>query len=412
MTTDTQDTAVGYDPARTRAAFPALDDTTARLDGAAGTQVPRSVIDAIADVYRGGMANVNGVFAGSHRCEAIVVEARQAVADLLGGHPDGIVLGANMTTLTYRFAATLALDWRPGDEVIVSRLDHDANVRPWVAAAEHAGAVVRWAEIDVPSGDLPVEQFDTLLTDRTRLVALAAAGNVTGTIPDLPAIARRVHDRGALLYVDGVHAAAHLPVDIEALGADFYAVSAYKWYGPHVGAVAGNPEVLATLRPDKLAPATNRVPDRFETGTPPFADLAGVTAAVDHIAALDPAATGTRRQRLLSSMAAVQAYEQVEFRHLMTGLAELPHVRLVGAPAQQTPTAFFTVDGIAPREVARRLAERGINVWSGHAFAWEVTGALGVRDSGGAIRAGLNHYTLRWELDRLLDAVTELGHRR
>ncbi|HEX5120921.1 MAG TPA: cysteine desulfurase-like protein [Pseudonocardiaceae bacterium] len=402
MTTD-------FDPARIRALYPALDDRTARLDGAAGTQVPRSVIDAVVAAYRDGMANVNGVFAGSHRCEAMVAEARQAVADLVGGHPDGIVLGANMTTLTYRFAATFARDWRPGDEVIVTRLDHDANVRPWVQAAERAGARVRWAEVDVPSGELPTGHFDALLSDRTRLVAVAAAGNVTGTVVDLPAIARKAHERGALLYVDGVHAAAHLPVDIAALGADCYAVSAYKWYGPHVGAVAADPALLDTLRPDRLAPAPDRVPDRFETGTPPFADLAGVTAAVDHIAALDPTATGTRRQRLLASMSAVESYEGTEFGRLLAGLAEMPHVRLVGSPARRTPTAFFTVDGIAPRVVASRLAECGITVWSGHAYAFEVTGALGVRESGGAVRAGLNHYTLRWEIDRLLAAVAALG---
>lgn len=398
-----------FDPAHTRESFPALDEKTARLDGAAGTQVPQSVIDAVTDAYRGGMANVNGVFPGSHRCEAMVTDARQAVADLVGAVPDGIVLGANMTTLTYRFAATLAQDWHEGDEVIVTRLDHDANVSPWVHAAERAGARVRWAEVEVPTGELRVDQFDELLSDRTRVVAVAAAGNVTGTVVDLPAIAGKAHERGALVYADGVHAAAHLPVDIGTLGVDCYAVSAYKWYGPHVGAVAADPGLLATLRPDKLTPAPDRVPDRFETGTPPFADLAGVTAAVDHIAGLDSTASGSRRERVLASMAAVEAYERAEFGRLLAGLGEMPHVRLVGRPARRTPTAFFTVAGIAPRVVAGRLAEQGINVWSGHAYAWEVTGALGIRDSGGAVRAGLNHYTMRWEVDRLLAAVAELA---
>jgi cysteine desulfurase family protein (TIGR01976 family) len=395
----------GLDAAALRRDFPALDDEWSALDAAAGTQVPQRVIDAITGAYRDGMANVNGVFPASHRIESIVAQARSAVADLLGADPHGVVFGPNMTTLTYRFAATLGLDWSPGDEVVVSRLDHDANVRPWVQAAEHAGATVRWAEIDVPSGELSAEQFDELVTERTRLVALTAAGNVLGTIPDLPAIARTVHRAGALLYVDGVHATPHLPIDIAALGADFFATSAYKWCGPHVGAVVADPDLLARLRPDKLAPAPDRVPDRFEHGTPPFADLAGVTAAIDHLARLDPAATGSRRERVLASMSAVETYERAEFAHLLDGLAALPHVRLVGSPSRRTPTAFFTVDGIAPREVARKLAASRVNVWSGHAYAWEVTGALGVRESGGAVRAGLVHYNTRPEVDRLLEAV-------
>ncbi|TDV43194.1 cysteine desulfurase-like protein [Actinophytocola oryzae] len=404
-TDDRTPTRSGFDPTAVRAGFPALDDDWSQLDAAAGTQVPQTVIDAVAGAYRAGMANVNGVFPASHRIESIVTDARLAVADLLGGQADGVVFGPNMTTLTYRIAATLASDWRAGDEVVVCRLDHDANVRPWVQAAEHAGATVRWAEVDVPSGELPAERFDALVNERTKLVAVSAASNVLGTMPDLPAIADTVHRAGALLYVDGVHATPHLPIDVTALGADFFATSAYKWCGPHVGAVVADPELLARLRPDKLAPAPDRVPDRFEHGTPPFADLAGVTAAVDHLAGLDPTAGGSRRDRILASMSSVEAYERAEFAHLLGGLSSIPHVRLVGSPRRRTPTAFFTVDGIAPRDVARKLAEGNVNVWSGHAYAWEVTGALGVRDSGGAVRAGLVHYNVRAEVDRLLDAV-------
>ncbi|MFG1972830.1 cysteine desulfurase-like protein [Nonomuraea fuscirosea] len=394
---------------RIRADYPALSGETAWLDGAAGTQVPRSVMEAIADVYRDGLGNVNGVFPASHRCERIVDECRDAIADLTGGEPDGVVLGANMTTLTYRFAATLARTWRPGDEIVLTRLDHDANVRPWAQAAERAGATVRWADIDVPSGELPAERFDTLLRERTRLVAITAASNVLGTIPDVAAIAKSAHKVGALVYVDGVHATPHMPVDVRALGSDFYATSAYKWSGPHVGAVVAAPDLLATLAPDKLAPAPDRVPDRFETGTPPFADLAGVTAAVDHLSRLDPVATGTRRERILTSMAAVEAYEQAELAHLLDGLAAIPHVRLVGSPRRRTATAYFTVAGRAPRDVARELARHGLNVWSGHSYAWEPTGALGLRDAGGAVRAGLVHYNVRAEVERLLAVVAALG---
>jgi cysteine desulfurase family protein (TIGR01976 family) len=398
-----------FDPASVRGNFPALDTDTVRLDGAAGTQVPDTVIRAIAGAYRSGMANVNGVFAGSHACEQIVADARSAVADLVGVRPAGVVLGANMTTLTYRMAGTLARTWRPGDEIIVTRLDHDANVRPWTQAAERAGATVRWAEIDSLSGELPAEQFDTLLTDRTRLVAVTAASNVLGTMPDLAAIGSKAHSAGALVYVDGVHYTPHCPVDMAALNADFFATSAYKWCGPHVGAVAADPDVLASLSPDKLRPVSDAVPDRFETGTPPFADLAGVTAAVEYLASLVPIATGTRRERILASMAAVRAYELAELSHLLAGLAALPRVRPIGAPANRTPTAFFTVDGIAPRDVARFLARHQVWVWSGHAYAWEVVGALGIRDTGGAVRAGIVHYNVRAEVDRLLRALGDLG---
>ncbi len=400
---------MSFDVARVRALYPALSDGWAWLDAAAGTQMPQPVIDAIVAAYTAGIGNAHGAFAASARSDAIVAEARRAVADLVGGDPDGVVFGPNMTTLTYRFAGTLARQWRPGDEIIVSRLDHDANVRPWVQAAKAAGAVVRWAEVEVPSGELPAAQYDELLTERTRLVAVTAASNVLGTMPDVPRIARKAHDAGALVYVDGVHATPHTPIDVLALGADFYATSAYKWCGPHVGAVIAAPALLERLRPDKLASAPDNIPDRFETGTLPFADLAGVAAAVDHLAGLDPHATGSRRRRVLASMAAVEAYEQAELAYLVERLAALPHVRLIGSPARRTATVYFTVDGHSPRRVAEHLAARKINVWDGHCYAWEVTGAFGIRDHGSAVRAGLVHYNDRSDVDRLLAALEELA---
>src|SRR3954470_40597 len=320
-----------FDVTRIRNSYPALADGYAYLDGAAGTQVPAAVIDAIAAAYREGLGNVGGAFPASARSDGIVAACRAAVADLVGGHPDGVVLGPNMTTLTYRFAATLARTWAAGDEIVVSRLDHDANVRPWVQAAARAGATVRWAEVDLPAGELPTEQYEQLLGDRTRLVAVSAASNVLGTRPDVAAIAGLAHAAGALVYVDGVHAAAHGPVDMGALGGDFYATSAYKWSGPHVGAVVADPALLAGLLPDKLASSADDVPDRFETGTAPFADLAGVAAAVEHLAALDDEATGTRRERLLTSMAAAEAHELELFATLRDGLASLPSVTTYGA---------------------------------------------------------------------------------
>ena len=399
---------MGFDVKPVRAAYPALADGYAYLDGAAGTQVPSAVIDAIAGAYRAGIGNVGGTFAASARSTGIVAECRRAVADLVGGSPEGVVLGPNMTTLTYRFAGALANEWGPGDEVVVSRLDHDANVRPWIQAARRAGATVRWAEMDPATGELPVAQYERLVSERTRLVAVTAASNVLGTRPDVPAIAAVAHAAGALVYVDGVHATAHGPVDVAALGADCYATSAYKWSGPHVGALVADPGLLARLQPDKLASSPDTVPERYELGTLPFADLAGVRAAVDHLAGLDPAAAGTRRQRLVASMTAAEAHELGLFAELLDGLAGMAHVTLYGRAARRTATAYFTVADRTPREVAAYLAGRGVNVWNGHNYAWEVTSVLGIRDSGSAVRAGLVHYNDREDVDRLLAGVAQL----
>ncbi|MFE9884680.1 cysteine desulfurase-like protein [Streptomyces scopuliridis] len=398
-----------FDVAAVRAAYPALDDGTAYLDGAAGTQVPAAVIDAITDAYRSGIGNVGGTFAASQRAGEIVSACRRAVADLVGGVPEGIVLGPNTTSLIYRFSQALGSTWRPGDEIVVSRLDHDANIRPWLQAAARAGVAVRWAEVDPATGELPVEQYDALLGDRTRLVAVTAASNILGTRPDVAAITAKAHAVGALTYVDGVHATPHGPVDVARLGADFYATSAYKWSGPHIGAVAADPRLLESLSPDKLVCSPVAVPSRFETGTAPFADLAGVTAAVDHLAALAGPGPGDRRERLLRSMAAVESSERELFAVMRRGLAELPGITLYGEPAHRTATAYFRVAGHTPGEVSERLAARGVNVWDGHCYAWELAGALGLRDTGGAVRAGLVHYNDRSDVDRLLAAVAELA---
>ncbi|TDC06361.1 cysteine desulfurase-like protein [Nonomuraea longispora] len=383
-----------------RATYPALSDGYAYLDGAAGTQTPQSVIDAISTAYRTGIGNVGGAFPASHRSDAIVAACRAALADLVGGHPDGVILGPNMTTLTYRLARAIA---GPGDEVVLSRLDHDANVRPWA----QTGATVRWAEVDPVTGELPVEQYESLIGERTKVVAVTAASNILGTRPDVAAIAELAHRAGALTYVDGVHATPHGPVDMRAMGADFYATSAYKWSGPHVGAVVADPALLESIRPDKLASAPDTVPERFETGTAAFADLDGVTAAVDHMAAMVPG-TGSRRERLLTSMAAAEEHELALFQVLIEGLETMPHVMVYGKPARRTATAYFNVAGHTPRRVAEHLAKLGVNVWNGHNYAWELTGVLGIRDSGGAVRAGLVHYNDRSDVDRLLEGVARL----
>jgi cysteine desulfurase family protein (TIGR01976 family) len=402
---------VTFDISRVRASYPALSDGCAYLDGAAGTQVPVPVIDAIAAAYRGGIGNLGGAFAASRRSEAIEAGCRQAVADLTGGVADGVIIGPSMTALTYRMSSALARGWAPGDEIVVSRLDHDANIRPWVQAAERAGAAVRWAEFDAATGELPAARYAGLVTPRTRLVAVTAASNAIGTRPDVAAVADIAHAAGALCYVDGVHATPHMPVDMAALGADLYATSAYKWAGPHVAFVVAAPALLQTLRPDKLLPSSDEVPYRFERGTLPFADLAGVTAAVEHLAGLAPGTAGAsaaRRQRLLASMAAVEAYEMALFERLLAGLGAMSHVTLHGKAARRAPTAFFSVTGLEPRAVAGHLASRGVNVWNGNNYAYELCQVLGLHPAG-AVRAGIVHYNDDSDVDRLLSGVAELA---
>ena len=397
-----------FDVARVRGLFPTLGDGYLHLDGPAGTLVPESVARAVSAALRVPLSNRHGPFPSSARADALVDAARRAFADLVGGKPEGVVLGPNMTTITYHLARTLAKTWKAGDEVVVSRLDHDANVRPWLAAAKSAGAVVRWAEVDIETCELPEWQYDELITGRTRLVAETAASNAVCTRPDVQAIADRAHLVGALVHVDGVHATPHGPVDMDRLGADFYATSAYKWGGPHVSATVASPALLDGLQPDKLVPSPDAVPDRFETGTGAFELMAGAVAAVDHLAGVDDAATGSRRERVLASMAAVERYEASVFSRLESGLRRLPHVSPLGSPASRAPTVSFSVEGWKPRAVTEELARRGICAWDGDYYAYELMESLGVGELGGAVRVGLVHYNTAHEVDRLLDALAEL----
>ncbi|MDX6200375.1 MAG: hypothetical protein QOJ79_3526 [Actinomycetota bacterium] len=392
-----------YDVAAVRSQFPALAEGLAHFDGPGGTQVPEAVADAVSGALRSAVSNRHGDFASSARADAIVDAARDAVGDLLGTDSRGVFFGPSMTANTYLLARTLAATWRLGDEVVVSRLDHDADVRPWVQAAGRAGAIVRWADFDEKTCELPVEQYDELLTDRTRLVAVTAASNAVGTMPDVRAIADKAHAVGALLHVDGVHATPHGSVDVAALGADFYSCSAYKWYGPHVGITVADPALLETLQPDKLVPSSDDVPDRFELGTSPFEQLAGVTAAVDWIASLGNGAS--RRERIVSAMHAIAAHEAAVFTRLYDGLAARDDVSLVGAPVRRTPTVAFTVDGRTPQQVAKSLGDKGICVWAGNYYAVELMRRLDLEDSGGAVRAGVVCYTTDDEVDRLLGAL-------
>ncbi|MDP9615715.1 cysteine desulfurase-like protein [Streptomyces demainii] len=395
-----------YDITAVRAQFPALKAGSAHFDGPGGTQTPLPVIEAVSEALANPLANRGHITAGERNAEALVRSARQAMADLLGADPAAIVFGRSATALTYDFSRTLAKTWSPGDEVVVSRLDHDSNIRPWIQAAEAVGATVRWADFDPATGELTPDDISARLGDRTRLVAVTAASNLIGTRPAIPEISRRVHAAGALLYVDGVHYAAHAHVDIRQLGADFLVCSPYKFLGPHLGVLASRPELLETLAPDKLLPSTNAVPERFEFGTLPYEFLAGTRAAVDFLATLDPDAEGSRRERLASAYAALARHEDTLRRRMDEELAALGPVTVHSRAADRTPTLLLTIDGRDTTDACRHLAGRGVDAPSGSFYAVEASRRLGLGDTGG-LRVGLAPYTSTEDVDRLLEALSD-----
>ncbi|MFC5992875.1 cysteine desulfurase-like protein [Pseudonocardia hispaniensis] len=398
---------MSYDVRAVRARFPALAAGFAHFDGPGGSQVPDTVAAAVAGALTSPLANRGRITAAERAADDIVLGARAAMADLLGADPRGIVFGRSMTQLTYDFARTLAGTWAPGDEVVVTRLDHDANIRPWVQAAETVGAVVRWADFDPAGGELTPGHVAAQLTDRTRLVAVTGASNLIGTRPDVAAIAALAHRAGALTYVDGVHLTAHTPVDVVGLGADFYACSPYKFLGPHCGVVAADPALLETLRPQKLVPATDAVPERFELGTLPYELLAGTTAAVEFIAGLGGTNEGSRRDRVLAGMVAVQAHELSLRRRIEDALAQLPGVLVHSTAPLRTPTLLVSFAAHAPQQAYRFLAERGINAPASSFYALEASRRLGL-GAGGGLRIGLAPYTDEGDVDRLLAGLREL----
>ena len=389
-----------------RSHFPALDGGAAHFDGPGGSQIPTVVAQAVAATMTAPMSTRGTVTAAEQNSDSHVREARSALADLLGAQPGGVVFGRSMTALTFDLSRTLAKDWGPGDEVVVSRLDHDANIRPWVLAAQAVGATVRWAEFDPATGELDPQAFADVVTDRTRLVAVTGASNLIGTRPDLPSIAGVAHDRGALFFVDAVHLAAHATVDLVASGADVVACSPYKFFGPHCGALAADPAFLETLHPDKLAPSSDAVPERFELGTLPYELMAGTAAAIDFMADLvpDDGSGPTRRERLVRSMAAVEAHELALRERIEAALAELPGATLFSRAAHRTPTLLVEFDGHDSPEIYRFLAGRGVNVPASNFYALEASRALGLGD-GGALRIGLASYTDDDDVDRLLDGL-------
>ena len=405
-----------FDPLPHRAQFPALGLTldghpAVFFDNPGGTQVPQGVIDAVSGYYAAQNANVGGAFETSRRTDAVVAGARAALADLLGAPgPETIVFGPSMTALTFHLARSLAETIQPGDEVIVTALDHDANVAPWLDL-EAAGAVIRTVDVHPKDGTLDLDGLQAMLSTRTRLVAVTHASNAVGTIPPVKQIVEMAHAAHAWVFVDAVQYAPHGPLDVQELGCDFLACSSYKFFGPHLGVLYGKAEHLKTLTPHKVRPSKDTIPYRWELGTLSHESLAGLTAAVTY---LESIGTGdTRRARLLSALSRIQAYEQTLSRHLLEGLAALDDVTVYGLTdtarlAERLPTVAFTWPRLSPRATAEHLAAHGICVWSGNYYALSLMERLGLEDTGGAVRVGLAHYNTHAEIDRLLTVLADV----
>ena len=375
--------------------FPGLADGWARLDAPAGAQPVDSAIDAIGDFMRSGViANSHGAFQAAERLDAFLEDARAVAGRFVRGDPRGVVFGPSMTTLTLVLAAAVGRTLRSGDEVVCTRLDHDGNVAPWLIAAERAGATVRFAEPDPETLDLPVAAVEAVLSERTRWVAVTAASNAVGTVPDIAAIAALAHDAGARLYVDAVHAAPHRPLDVAAFGADALVCSAYKWFGPHESILWARPELLEELHPDKLRPSADEVPWRWETGTPAFEAIAGLVAAARYIEE--------------TGWDAIRAHEEALLARMLDGLGQMDGVTLHGSPRDRAPTVMLSVAGRTSHDVAAALAAERIAVWHGNYYALELSRLLGLEPDG-AVRAGIVHYNDESDVDRLLDALARIA---
>lgn len=391
--------------------FPALSrvvggQPAAYLDGPGGTQVPESVVDAMAGFMRAGASNHGGPFVTSRETDAVAESARLAVADLFGASPDEIAFGQNMTSLTLSVSRALGATWAAGDNIVVTRLDHDANVWPWVIAARDAGAEVRWIDFDPDDGcRLEDDHLAELIDARTRLVAVTHASNAVGTVTDVHPFIEAAHAVGARTYVDAVHYAPHRLLDVAGLGTDFLAASSYKFFGPHTGCLYGTGEALTDVAAYKIRPAPDDPPGKWETGTQSFESLAGITAAVDYIASLGDGRS--RRDRIVSAMAIIGEYERSLSARFLNGLAALPGITLCGrdVPEGRTPTFAVSVDGVHPATVASTLGALGIFVWSGDYYAVEVMRRLGVADQGGLVRIGFVHYNTFEEVDRVVAAL-------
>ncbi|MCR8669897.1 cysteine desulfurase-like protein [Agrococcus sp. HG114] len=388
-----------------RAGFPALASGIAHFDGPGGTQTPAVVGEAIARTLTGPLSNRGRSAVSERNADDAVAAFRSAFVDFLGADPRGIVYGRSATQLTYDFSRALAKRWRPGDELVVTQLDHDANVRPWIQAADRVGMAVRWLRLDPATAQLRLDELDRVVTDRTRLVAVTGASNLLGSKPDVARIAERAHAVGALVHVDAVHLAAHDAIDLGTLGADLLVCSPYKFFGPHCAVLAASPELLETIRPDKLLPSTDAVPERFELGTLPYELMAGATAAVDVIAGLG-GERGDRRARIVAANARIEQHELRLRERIEAHLRSLePRLTLHSVAAERTSTLFVTFAGHDPFAVSAALAERGVLAPAGTFYAHEPFRALGVGASAG-LRVGLAPYSSDDDVDRLLEGLS------
>jgi cysteine desulfurase family protein (TIGR01976 family) len=412
------------DLAWVRSQFPSLRQTVnghpaTFLDGPAGTQVPQRVIDAVRDYYERSNANTCGAFATSRRSDSMIASARGAMADLFNCASDEVFFGPNMTTLTFALARAIGRDLQPGDEIVVTTLDHDANVAPW-RALEERGAVIRQVDIDEEDSTLDMDDLRRKITPRTRLVAVGYASNALGTINPVEEIVGLAHAAGALAFIDAVHYAPHGSIDVRTLDCDFLACSPYKFFGPHMGCMYGKREHLLRFRPYKVRPATDSLPDRWETGTQTHECIAGVAAAIDYLADLGRRAVQaekggiSRRNALVAGYRAIRGHEMVLAARMIKGLLEIPGLRFFGISeparfASRVPTVGVRLANHTPLEAATFLGDRGIFTWDGNYYALNLTERLGVEKDGGLLRVGLVHYNTAEEVDRLLSALHELA---
>lgn len=398
---------MSYDVSKVRKSFPSLNTGLAFFCGPGGSQVPDVVGQTISEAITKPISNRNVNTESEKNAEEIVLSFRAAVADLIDVDPRGVVYGRSWTQLTYDFSRTLAKNWGPGDEVVVTTLDHDSNVRPWVQAAEAVGATVRWAQLDPDTTELSVQAVESVLSSKTKLVAVTGAGNTIGTRPDLKAIGAAVHKVGALFYVDGVHLTPHAPISVKEIGADFFGFSFYKMFGPHCAALAAAPALLETLQNDKLLPATNVVPERFEFGTLPYELMAGSVAAIEYIANLAPGSATSRREKIVNSMRALETYEDELLEYMERSLKALPGITLYGHAKKRTPTLYFSFRGFESAEIYKAMAKKSVTLPASNFYALETSRKLGLGDAG-ALRAGLAPYSTREDVDRLIAGLKEI----
>ncbi|MBX3000938.1 MAG: cysteine desulfurase-like protein [Caldilineaceae bacterium] len=407
-------------PREIRRQFPALQEEfngrpAIFFDNPGGTQVHASVIEAMTDYLIRRNANVHGIFETSHRTDAVVAGAHEAMADLLGCDADEIAFGNNMTSLTFAMSRSLAREFRPRDEIVVTRLDHDANVMPWVLAAEDMGASVQWVDIDLETCTIDMDDMRQKITPRTKLVAVGYASNATGTINDVATVVKWAREVGAYSYIDAVQYAPHGLIDVRKLGCDFLACSSYKFFGPHSGQLYGKGEHLERLEAYKVRPADNRPPGKWETGTQNHEAMAGVTAAVNYLARVGVVygkarESASRREQLISAWEAIQDYETMLIEALITGLHSIPGVRIYGLTdrsdwRKRVATVAIRKSGTTPQQLAQVLAAENIFCWNGNFYAVSVSERLGVEESGGFLRIGLAHYNTLEEIDRCLSVI-------